>query len=389
VAGDPEFQEPRRQFVKWNKYDGPVTTLRLGGTFLYDFATYIQNEASKQQVTMSPGTGLRDMRITLDGRFKTKRPLMWCFGYMYDSSDGNWLIRQTGIDIGIPELYGRLFIGRVKEGYSMIKLMAGVTPMTMERTHALDAFVPILADGLKWMGYFPKPRVHFSLGWFSDQFLPEGEEQKFNTFDHQFVTRITWLPISVESENKLLHVGVMARDAKPDEGFLQVRSRPEDNLAPYFVDTGRFEADHARTVGLEAYYRKGPWLFGGEYDWDHVKAADGRRPTFHGGNAIVAWLITGETRAYNAPGAFFRPVSPKRTVFEGGPGAWEAVFNVSYLDLDSGGFRGGKLLRLTPMVNWHLSDNFRFEFVYGYGLLDRFDLKGRTQFFQFRLQAVL
>jgi phosphate-selective porin OprO/OprP len=238
------------------------------------------------------------------------------------------------------------------------------------------------------MGYFPKPRVFFSLGWFTDQVFG-GENQKFNTFDHQVVSRVTWLPFLSEPHNELLHVGAMIRDGKPDEGFLQVRSRPEDNLAPYFVDTGKFAADHARTTGLEAYYRKGPWLFGGEYNWDHVKASDGQRPTFQGGNALVAWLITGETRAYNEQGAFFRAVSPKRTVFEGGPGAWEAVFNVSTLDLDSGSFHGGKLLRLTPMVNWHLSDNFRLEFAYGYTVLDRFDLKGSTNFFQMRFQMTL
>jgi phosphate-selective porin OprO/OprP len=38
------------------------------------------------------------------------------------------------------------------------------------------------------------------------------------------------------------------------------------------------------------------------------------------------------------------------------------------------------------MVNWHLTDYARLELVYGYGLLDRFDLTGATQFFQTRLQ---
>jgi phosphate-selective porin OprO/OprP len=38
------------------------------------------------------------------------------------------------------------------------------------------------------------------------------------------------------------------------------------------------------------------------------------------------------------------------------------------------------------MVNWHLSDNVRLEMAYGYGHLDRFDLKGNTHFFQTRLQ---
>jgi hypothetical protein len=34
------------------------------------------------------------------------------------------------------------------------------------------------------------------------------------------------------------------------------------------------------------------------------------------------------------------------------------------------------------MVNWHLSDNVRLEMAYGYGHLNRFDLKGNTHFFQ-------
>jgi len=37
-------------------------------------------------------------------------------------------------------------------------------------------------------------------------------------------------------------------------------------------------------------------------------------------------------------------------------------------------------------VNWHMSDNVRLEFAYGYGGLDRFDVTGHTQFFQTRIQ---
>ena len=38
------------------------------------------------------------------------------------------------------------------------------------------------------------------------------------------------------------------------------------------------------------------------------------------------------------------------------------------------------------MVNWYMSDNVRLEFAYGYGSLNRFDLVGKTQFFQTRIQ---
>jgi len=97
-------------------------------------------------------------------------------------------------------------------------------------------------------------------------------------------------------------------------------------------------------------------------------------------------MITGETRKYNTVGGYFLAVSPRRTVFEGGPGAFEAVVRLSYIDLDDGPIRGGRLWRLTPMVNWYLSDHLRLELAYGVGQLDRFGLVGTTQFLQSRLQ---
>jgi len=386
-AGESEDEAPSRRLVKWNEYDGPVSSLRFGFGFLLDFAAYSQDAENEEQIPdLKNDIGVRDFRLLFRGKFKTKRPLSWTIGYMYDGADDRWRFRQTGIDVGIPELKGHLFLGRTKEGYSMVKVMVGYHPWTMERSPALDAFVPILADGAKWMGYFPGPRIHYSLGWFVDTLA---EDEKFATYDHQAVGRVVWQPLLSESENQVLHVGVMMRDGKPDGNQIRVRSRPESNLAPYFVDTGSFAADHARATGIEAYYRKGSWLCGGEYNWQQVDALDGGSPMFHAGDAVVSVLLTGETRGYNAPGGFFKAVSPARTVFEGGPGAWEAVLHYSYTDFDDGSFRGGKLWKLSPMVNWHMSDNIRLEFLYGYSMLDRFDLKGATHFFQSRIQTTL
>ena len=77
---------------------------------------------------------------------------------------------------------------------------------------------------------------------------------------------------------------------------------------------------------------------------------------------------------------------PKRPVFSGGPGAVELVARFSDIDLVSGTLQGGKFWRFTPMVNWYLTDYLRLVGTYGIGHLDRFNLKGNTQFFQTRLQ---
>ena len=79
----------------------------------------------------------------------------------------------------------------------------------------------------------------------------------------------------------------------------------------------------------------------------------------------------------------------KVPVGEGGQGAWELVFRLSNIDLDSGTLNGGKFVRFTPVINWYLSNYVRLSFSYGYGYLDRANLKGTTQFFQSRIQFQL
>src|SRR6516162_8241208 len=109
---------PQKATPKWNEYDTKVSTLRFGYGFLVDFATYSQDEDSKKQVSMSPDVGLRDFRLLARGRFKTARPFSWTIGYMYDGADKEWRFRQIGLQIGIPELSSRVFVGRTKLGYS-------------------------------------------------------------------------------------------------------------------------------------------------------------------------------------------------------------------------------------------------------------------------------
>jgi len=333
-----------------------------------------------------PDVGLRDFRILLKGKFKTERPITWTLGYMYDGVIEDWRFRQTGVQVDVPELSGRVFIGRTKEGFSMNKVMVGYYIWTIERTMALDAFVPILGDGIKWMGYSPRARIHYSLGWFLDDL---SEDEKFATYDNQFVSRVAWQPILSEDKREVLHLGVMVREGHPDGGSLQVRSRPEAYLAPYFLDTGKIASNQAGTLGAEAYYQRGPWLYSSEYDWQRVQTTGGGSPVFDGGAFGVSRLLTPGTRPYNAPGAFFDAVYPTRSVFEGGPGAVEAVLNYSYSNFDDQGFVGGKFWRVSPTVKWHLSYNLRIELAYGFGKLDRFGLNGTTQFYQARLLTML
>jgi phosphate-selective porin OprO/OprP len=381
-----ESDAPRRRLVSFNEFEGPLGSIRVGGGLLYDYASFSQDENSAQQFDLEPEWKYRDGRLLLTGRLNFKRPTTWSAGIMYDGAKSKWMVHQTGIMVAIPEIWGHVFVGRQKEGFSLNKVMVGYAGWTIERAPVNDALVPLLADGVKWLGYVPNKHILWNLGWYGDA-LSEG--QSFSSYENQISGRFVWAPLLSPDGGNLVHIGISQRYGKANSGKLQLRARPGAWAAPYFVDTGSFAADSSAMTGLEVYLRPHSVTFGGEYFFQHVDAPDSKNPYFHGGEAVVSWLMTGEVRTYNTRGGYFNQISPKRPVFAGGPGAWEVVASFTTFDLDGGTVTGGKFWRFTPMVNWYASDHLRLAFVYGYGSLDRFGLVGRTHFFQTRLQFQL
>lgn len=385
VTASEDDEPPRRKLVRWNEYQGPHFTLQFGAGLLYDYGAFAQDQDSKRQITMFPGHKVRDFRLLFRGKLfpRIKRSITWSAGVMYDAQVSAWRMRQTGIMIATPELWGSIFVGRTKEGFSLNKIMVGYDGLTMERSTMNDATIPILADGIKWLGYVPKRKILWNLGYYNDV-LSKG--QSFSTYSSQVSGRFVVLPILSEKESKVLHLGAMVRVGKPLDNKIRFRSRPESNVAPNFIDTGSFESDSTRMAGFETYYRGKRWFFGHEYWCVFVSSNAKSNPRFHGGDVIMSYLFNDATRPYNIAGGYFRALVPKRSVFEGGPGAWELVLRYTRSDFNDKTVQGGTFARFTSQVNWYLSQNLRLELNYGYGRLNRFDLKGNTQFLQSRFQ---
>lgn len=386
AAGESDNDAPKRQLVKWNEYQGPKFSIRVGGGFLVDYVTYRQDQNSQDQFALTPDGKLRDMRVLLSGRLGFKRKTTWSTGIMYDAANDEWVMRQTGIMVAIPEIWGDLFVGRTKEGVSLNKVMIGYGGWTNERAPTNDALIPILADGVKWLGYLPKQKLLWNLGFYVDAL---SENQSFSKYDAEVAGRFVFLPVLSTDGGTLVHLGVSARYGDVNKDQLSLKARPGAWAAPFFIDTGTFAANDTTLVGVEAYYRPGSVTMGSEYYWMRADAAASGNPMFHGGEAFITWIFTGEVRGYNTRGGYFNQVSPKNPVRAGGIGAFEIVGHYSYSDFDAGTIKGGKYWRITPMLNWYFSDNARLEFTYGYGSLNRFNLVGKTHFLQIRLQLQL
>ncbi|MCU0382407.1 MAG: porin [Chitinophagaceae bacterium] len=375
---------------RWRLFNGRFTTFKFGGAVLYEYAAFAQDENSQKQMD-SLGTPLadqfkfRDVRVYMSGQLKTKRTISWKAGFMYDGPSNSWFVRETGVMVGVPEISSSFFVGRTKEGYSLNKVMNGYAGWGLERQMAID-MIPILADGIKWLGYLPKQRIFWNTGIFTDWL---SKDESFSTYRWQFITRAGWLPILSPSTNTVLHIGFNYRYGKVAGGEMQLRSRPETNPAPYFISTGKFQSEHSNHVGYEVYYKAGAFLAGSEYHWHKFNAPAYGNPLFKGGELMVSYLFTGESRPYHTSTSILGFVPIKKSVFKGGLGAIEGVLRFTQFDLDGGNIQGGKFWRITPMVNWYMSKDIRLEFAYGYGVLDRFNIKGGTQFFQARIQVAL
>jgi phosphate-selective porin OprO/OprP len=373
----------------WNQVDLKVITVRAGGGLLFDWATYYQDADARAALPIAADQKLRDFRFLLKGGFPWLTPrLTYSIGYMFDGATDTWRFRQSGLKLDLPELGGSLFVGRTKEPFSTNKIMVGYYGWTNERSAASDAFLPILADGVKWSGVGFRNRFVYGLGWFKDTL---SENESFNKNDRQFAGRAVFLPNGGTGSSQVIHFAIAGRFADSNDGKLSYRSKPESFSAQeYVVETGKFNADSSVTIGLEAYYRPGPLTLGSEYYFNKVQSSEAHDPLFHGGEVFAAYLFTGEVHPYLEKLAAFGAVSPSHSIYKGGLGAWEGVVRFSYVDLDSGTIAGGKFWRITPMINWYLSDNLRLEVVYGYGRFDRENTGWEgTQFFQGRIQLTL
>jgi phosphate-selective porin OprO/OprP len=236
-----------------------------------DYVSYAQDDASREQIEgLAPEFKVRDARRAVRRTLQDEAADHVAGGIMYDGPNDEWLVRQTGIMVAVPELWGHFFIGRAKEGVSLNKVMTGYDGWTMERFTFSDV-IPLLADGVKWLGYLPNKHVLWNVGWFTDVAVGGPVVLVVRQPGHR--ARGVGAD-GIGQRRYLLHIGMNFRRGKLNEGKIQLRSRPEAFPAPYFIDTGKFPAKSARMGGPELYYRPGNWLFGTEYYWQKVDSPE-------------------------------------------------------------------------------------------------------------------
>ncbi len=374
----------------WNELTTSWIDLQLHITAMTDGAFFVQNSESVAQVGNLPNEArFRLDNFEVDGQLRAPFPWSFQVEAEYDGMDQSndqrgWTL--SGLNVTIP--VGKLLsvtVGNQSEGITMERLSNSYDLVFMERSTMASALTTPRQTGVRVKGMAASGRVNWSAGWYNG-WLTNG--LSFSESGNIFNGRVAGLPVDANGGRRLLHLGVWGAYSEAQEGSARSRSRPEVYEAPFFVDTEPFPADTTTGVGFELAAVEGPVTLAAEYTESRSNAPQVGDPRFSGYYVQASWALTGETRPYDHGCGCFGELQPSTpfTFKHGGTGAFELGARYSYIDLTSRAVDGGKFDRWSGALSWFPTGQWRLEFNYGYGRLQRSGLEGRTHFYQLRLQ---
>lgn len=172
-----------------------------------------------------------------------------------------------------------------------------------------------------------------------------------------YSTRFTVAP--PVPEGYLLHIGGYAswRKADDDEELYRYSATSLLRTGESYVDTGAV-ADEEMLFGIEFGLNIGSASFDGQCAVVRasVPLALESHSYLNGCYLAGIWTLTGEARYYGGDG--FSLIRVNKSVFDGGPGAWQIGARYDTIDLSDGAIQGGGQNTWTLSLNWYLNGQF-------------------------------
>ena len=162
----------------------------------------------------------------------------------------------------------------------------------------------------------------------------------------------------------------------------QFRHRPEARSANRWLNTGDIAgADNYQLLGLENVWNFGALQIVGEYQniWLERDPGFGRDLRFDGAYIYAAYFLTGEHMPWKRSAGVLDRIKPLENFFlvdtcsdgvQGGWGAWQIAYRVSYADFNDDNIFGGRGLSHTFGLNWYWNAYARLQFNAIYGEID-------------------
>lgn len=254
----------------------------------------------------------------------------------------------------------------------MERLLLGTQMQMQERPSAVDAMFPVRNTGIALNGTLFSQRISWAAGVFNDWYE---DDKRISESSTQIISRISGIPVISKDESQIVHLGLGISYNNGREP-LRYYSSPEFNQSPVFVDTDTIIADRAMKYDLELSWRNGPLWISSEFILQDIASSLSRDPFLFGFHISGSYILTREMRSYIRRNGTFGPVPVSRSLYQGGPGAWELAARFSRVDLSSGLLYGGNMNILSLGVNWWLTPTFGCNLNYRYIILEREGTRG-------------
>lgn len=388
-------QAPAILNKKWNQVNTKWFTLNMGFCVLIDHNILNQDAASTAQVgKVEAATEFRADRFIFSGNLLFfKIPWRYMISLNYNGMDApqgkkTFDFVDWNLEIPFGKKGGWLTVGKQKEGVGLEYVSPGTQGMFMERSTGSPMLVRQRNVGIRYSNSVLQQHMTYTLGFFNN-YWETGKS--FSDNGSQITARVTGLPL-YQSDREMVHLGVAYRYTTATDGRLTYKAKPEANTAPFFINTGAFEADRAHTLMLETYAVKGPLSLLAEYMRTGVKSTPLQDPTVGYWQIGGSWFITGENRRYNKitgnPGKLI-PRKNFKLRRGSGWGAFELNSRYTHTSTNDVLLKGGSFSRFTAGLSWYPNAHFRYQVNYGSGQLLKNDESGHTNFWQFRVQFEL
>ncbi|MCR4290233.1 MAG: porin, partial [Candidatus Scalindua sp.] len=282
----------------------------------------------------------------------------------FDWAGGSASFNDVFMELKKVPVLGNFRVGHTKEPYSL-ETMNSSKYMTFLERGLNNTFAPFRNTGFRAYNHALDKRLSWSAGIFRNaNAFGDSVGNRSTEGGYSLSGRITGLPLYEDDGVKLIHTGISYShqnafaDDEQETGF-QFRSKPETNLASYFVDTGRFTADSANLYNPELAVVYGPFSFQVEYTFADINLKRDTQPDprFTAFYAYGSYFLTGEHRVYKREKGAFSRITPKNNFKWGrgqGKGAIELAARYSELDLSDKSIDGGRMQDTTLGVNWYL-----------------------------------
>jgi phosphate-selective porin OprO and OprP len=328
-----------------------------------------------QGVDFGSGSQLRRARLGMNGQLWRH----WHFKFQYDFTGSG----RDGVQDAYLQFTGigqaSLTVGHFKEPLSL-EVLTGANNVPFVERSLPSVLAPSrslgIAAGSRW-----RDKVSGTLGLFGEGIakLSDTEAATAGLDEGWAVTgRAIYTPL--HRDDRLLHLAAAAsyRQANDHGGTqmgtpLRIRQRPEASVTSIrLLDTGELaDTDAVTTWGLEGAWVQGPFSLQSEYLAMTVERSTSGSvdPTLNGFYVMGSWVLSGESRRYNASSGTFSNPRVRKVAGLQGSGAWEVLARYSRLDLNDqmdqpGGVAGGRQSNLTVGLTWYPNDNLRFMLNY-------------------------